>query len=52
MSATGATRSYPVLDLLDVLADILHGVLPAFLALVLLARNPAGPGFGIGLDLR
>ena len=45
-----ARTSYPVLDLLDALANVLNGVLPAFLALVLLARSPAGAGFGIGLD--
>jgi len=38
------------LDLLDALADVLHGVLPAFLAIVLLMRTPAGPGLGIGLN--
>jgi membrane protease YdiL (CAAX protease family) len=41
---------YPVLDLLDALADVLNGVLPAFLAIVLLARSPAGVGLGVGLD--
>jgi uncharacterized protein len=41
---------YPVLDLLDALADVLNGVLPAFLAVVLLMRTPAGVGLGIGLD--
>lgn len=41
---------YPWLDLLDVLAQILRGVMPAFLAVVLLMRSPGGPGFGIGLD--
>lgn len=38
------------LDLLDALADVLHGVLPAFLAIVLLMRSPGGRGLGIGLD--
>ena len=42
--------SYPLLDLADALADILHGVLPAFLAIVLLMRTPGGPGYGIGWD--
>lgn len=42
--------NYQWLDLLDALADILHGVLPALLAIVLLARAPIGPGLGIGLD--
>src|ERR1700712_5233299 len=47
---SGPHTSYPWLDLLDGLADVLNGVMPAFLALVLLARSPSGPGFGIGLD--
>jgi uncharacterized protein len=42
--------SYPLLDLADALADVLHGALPAFLAIVLLMRSPAGPGCGIGWD--
>jgi membrane protease YdiL (CAAX protease family) len=37
------------LDLLDALADVLHGILPAFLAIVLLLRSPGGRGLGIGL---
>ncbi|WP_375475887.1 CPBP family intramembrane glutamic endopeptidase [uncultured Jatrophihabitans sp.] len=41
---------YEWLDVLDRLADVLHGVLPAFLAVVLLARSPGGRGFGIGFD--
>ncbi|MGI8759722.1 MAG: CPBP family intramembrane glutamic endopeptidase [Jatrophihabitantaceae bacterium] len=41
---------YPWLDLLDALANVLNGVLPAFLAIVLLLRTPGGPGLGIGLD--
>lgn len=47
---SGPSTTYPALDLLDDLADVLHGLLPAFLALVLLARDPGGRGFGIGLD--
>jgi uncharacterized protein len=42
--------SYPWLDLLDALADVLHGVLPAFVAIVFLMQSPAGRGLGIGLD--
>jgi membrane protease YdiL (CAAX protease family) len=42
--------SYPWLDIADGLADVLNGLMPAFLALVLLARTPGGPGFSIGLD--
>jgi membrane protease YdiL (CAAX protease family) len=40
--------TYPILDLLDALANVLNGVLPAFLAIVLLMRSPAGAGLGIG----
>ncbi len=47
---SGPATTYPLLDLLDDLADVLHGLLPAFLALVLLARDPGGRGLGIGLD--
>lgn len=46
-----ATKSvYPWLDILDQLAGVLSGILPAFLAIVLLLRSPGGPGLGIGLD--
>jgi uncharacterized protein len=45
-----AETSYQWLDLLFYLADILTGIAPAFLAVVLLMRSPDGPGFGIGLD--
>jgi membrane protease YdiL (CAAX protease family) len=48
----GTKTTYPVLDLADDLAGILSGIAPPFLALVLLARNPGGSGFGIGFDLR
>ena len=41
---------YQWLDILDQVAGILAGVLPAFLAVVLLMRSPGGRGFGIGLD--
>jgi uncharacterized protein len=47
---SGPHSSYPWLDLIDGLADVLNGLMPAFLALVLLARSPAGAGLGIGLD--
>ncbi len=47
---SGPHSTYPWLDLLDGLADVLNGLMPAFLALVLLARSPAGVGLGIGLD--
>ncbi|HZY77467.1 MAG TPA: type II CAAX endopeptidase family protein [Jatrophihabitantaceae bacterium] len=47
---SGTKTAYQWLDILDQLADVLHGVLPAFLAVVLLMRSPAGRGFGIGLD--
>ncbi len=38
------------LDILDDLARIAAGVMPALLALALLARDPAGRGLGIGVD--
>jgi membrane protease YdiL (CAAX protease family) len=38
------------LDILDSLADILNGVLPALLVIVLLMRSPGGRALGIGLD--
>ena len=37
-------------DLSYQLLDILNGLVPALLALLLLSRMPALPGFGIGLD--
>ena len=43
------TVHYQYLDILDQLASILSGVAPAFLAVVLLLRSPAGRGLGIGL---
>ena len=43
------TVHYQYLDILDQLASILSGIAPAFLAVVLLMRSPAGRGFGIGL---
>jgi uncharacterized protein len=49
---SGSSSTHPILDLLDDLANILNGIAPPLLALVLLARSPGGPGFGIGLDLR
>jgi membrane protease YdiL (CAAX protease family) len=47
---SGQATAFAWLDLLDDLANILHGLAPAFLALVLLARSPGGPGFGVGFD--
>jgi uncharacterized protein len=47
-----STHNYQWLDLLDDLADVLNGLMPAVLALLLLSRMPGGPGFGIGLDWR
>lgn len=49
---SGRATAYPWLDLVDHLADLLNGIAPPLLALVLLARTPGGPGFGIGFDLR
>ncbi|MFN2518966.1 MAG: CPBP family intramembrane glutamic endopeptidase [Jatrophihabitantaceae bacterium] len=48
----GTKTTYPLLDLADDLADLLNGLAPALLALVLLARSPGGRGFGVGFDLR
>jgi membrane protease YdiL (CAAX protease family) len=48
----GERTTYPWLDLADNLADILNGIVPPLLALVLLAHSPGGRGLGIGLDLR
>lgn len=47
-----APTVYPWLDLADNLADLLSGIAPPLLALVLLARSPGGRGFGIGFDVR
>jgi membrane protease YdiL (CAAX protease family) len=41
---------YQWLDLLFQIAGIVTGLLPAFLAIVLLMRSPGGRGLGIGLD--
>ncbi len=49
INQAGKTQ-YEWLDVLDRLADVLHGILPAFLAIVLLLRSPGGRGLGIGLD--
>jgi uncharacterized protein len=50
-SVVSASQSrYQWLDILDRLADVLNGVLPALLAVVLLMRSPGGRGLGIGLD--
>jgi membrane protease YdiL (CAAX protease family) len=48
----GANTQYRWLDLLDDLAGILNGIVPPLLALLLLARVPGGPGFGIGFTWR
>lgn len=47
---SGKQTVYPWLDIADQLADVLSGLMPAFLAIVLLLRSPGGPGLGIGLD--
>ena len=46
---TAKASQYQWLDILDLLAAVLNGIMPAFLAIVLLMRSPGGPGFGIGL---
>jgi uncharacterized protein len=48
---SGSRTTHPWLDLADQLLDILNGLGPPLLALVLLARSPAGRGFGVGFDL-
>jgi membrane protease YdiL (CAAX protease family) len=47
---SGPATRYQWLDLADDLADVLNGLMPAALALLLLSRSPGGRGFGIGLD--
>ncbi|MDT4919312.1 MAG: hypothetical protein QOI15_214 [Pseudonocardiales bacterium] len=44
-----AKTQYQWLDILDQVYGVVAGILPAFLAIVLLMRSPAGPGLGIGL---
>ena len=46
----GVVTSHPWLDLFDDLANVLNGLAPPLLALVLLYRTFGRPGFGIGLD--
>jgi membrane protease YdiL (CAAX protease family) len=46
----GANTQYRWLDLLDDLAGIANGIVPPLLALLLLARDPGGTGFGIGFS--
>jgi membrane protease YdiL (CAAX protease family) len=47
---SGEKTQYPWLDILKVILDIVSGLAPAFLAIVLLMNSPAGRGLGIGLD--
>lgn len=47
---SASTSAYQWLDIIDQLVSVLAGVLPAFLAVVLLMRSPGGPGLGVGLD--
>ena len=47
-----AGTDYRYLDLAYQLLGILNGIVPPLLALLLLARNPGGRGFGVGWDLR
>jgi membrane protease YdiL (CAAX protease family) len=49
VAVAGPHTTYPWLDLADDLADVLAGLTPAFLAIVLLLRSPAGAGLGVGL---
>ncbi|WP_375490416.1 CPBP family intramembrane glutamic endopeptidase [uncultured Jatrophihabitans sp.] len=45
-----AAPTHQWLDILTQLASIVQGLMPALLAILLLARSPAGRGLGIGLD--
>ncbi len=47
LNQSAATQHW--LDLAFQLADVVTGIMPALLALLLLWRDPARPGFGIGL---
>jgi membrane protease YdiL (CAAX protease family) len=49
---SNANTAYQWLDIVADLVDVLTGVLPAFLAIVLLLRTPGGRGLGIGLTWR
>ena len=46
----GRETEFQWLDILDHLADVVSGLAPAFLAIVLLLRSPGGRGLGVGLD--
>lgn len=47
---SSTTPQYQWLDIAYQLVSVLQGVAPAFLAVVLLMRSPAGRGLGIGFD--
>jgi membrane protease YdiL (CAAX protease family) len=47
----GAQSSHAILDFLSDMLGLLNGIVPPLLALLLLARNPGGRGFGVGFDL-
>lgn len=49
LNQSAATQQW--LDLLFQLANVVTGVMPALLALLLLWRDPGRPGFGIGMTL-
>jgi membrane protease YdiL (CAAX protease family) len=49
---SNANTAYQWLDIVADLVDVFTGVLPAFLAIVLLLRTPGGRGLGIGLTWR
>ena len=49
---SNANTAYQWLDIVADLVDVFTSVLPAFLAIVLLMRSPAGRGLGIGLTWR
>ena len=50
--ASGAQTTHMGLDLAYDLTALVQGIMPAFLVLVLLTRDPATAGFGIGLYRR
>ena len=49
---TSNQTDHPIFDFLFDAYDLLHDYMPVFVVLLLIARNPGGPGFGIGFDLR
>ena len=50
--ASGAQTTHMWLDIAYDVTGLLQGLMPVLLVLVLLSRDPGGPGFGIGLHRR